>query len=129
MCLERSLNQYRLNIYTNMSTNPENLVTIGLVVSEISLLQATVKKEKTKKVTEAKHKLCPLKPRELIIYANIFYCTVLQLLWSPYGIGQAIIFSSCVFFFLSSSFFLFFPRLISAVGDWMFTIHWHMVWP
>ena len=27
---------------------------------------------------------------------------------------------------LSSSFF---PRLISAVGDWMFTILWHMVWP
>ena len=27
------------------------------------------------------------------------------------------------------SFFLFFPRLISAVGDWMFTILWHMVWP
>ena len=23
----------------------------------------------------------------------------------------------------------FFPRLISAVGDWMFTILWHMAWP
>jgi len=23
----------------------------------------------------------------------------------------------------------FFPRLISAAGDWMFTILWHMVWP
>ena len=36
-------------------------------------------------------------------------------------------------FLLSSFFFLllllFFPRLISAVGDWMFTILWHMVWP
>ena len=30
------------------------------------------------------------------------------------------------FFFV---FFLFFPRLISAVGDWMFTILQHMVWP
>jgi len=31
--------------------------------------------------------------------------------------------------FLSSffSFLLFFPRLNSAVGDWMFTILWHMV--
>jgi len=29
------------------------------------------------------------------------------------------------FFFLSS----FFPRLISVVGHWMFTILWHMVWP
>jgi len=23
---------------------------------------------------------------------------------------------------------LLFPRLISAVGDWMFTILWHMMW-
>jgi len=29
--------------------------------------------------------------------------------------------------FLSSIFFI--PRLISAVGDWMFTILPHMVWP
>ena len=56
----------RLNIYTNMSTNSENLVKIGLVVSEISLLQAIVKKEKKKKVTEAKHKPCRLKSGELI---------------------------------------------------------------
>jgi len=46
-------------------------------------------------------------------------------LWSPYGTGQTIIFSSC--FFLSS--FFFFPRLISAVGDWMSTILPHMMWP
>jgi len=45
-------------------------------------------------------------------------------LWSPYVIGQTIIFSCCFFFLLS-----FFPRLISAVGDWMFTILSHMVWP
>ena len=31
------------------------------------------------------------------------------------------------FFFLSS--FFFFPRLISAVGDWMSTILLHMAWP
>jgi len=36
----------RLNIYTNISTIPENLVKIGLVVSEISLLQAIVKRRK-----------------------------------------------------------------------------------
>jgi len=48
----------RLNIYTNTSTIPENLVKIGLVVSEISLLQAIVRKKKMmmKEVTEAKHK-------------------------------------------------------------------------
>jgi len=53
-------------------------------------------------------------------------------LWSPCVIGQTIIFSSCFFLLSSSSssfFFLFFPRLISAVGDWMFSILWHMVWP
>ena len=66
-------------------------------------------------------------------------------LWSPYVIGQTIICSSCfmvalcnretiyifiLFLLLSSSFFfLFFPRLISAVGDWMSTILWHMGGP
>jgi len=37
--------------------------------------------------------------------------------------GQAIIFGSCRYY-LSSSFF-FFPRLFSAVGDWMSTIYFH----
>ena len=46
------------------------------------------------------------------------------LLWSPYVIGRPYIFSSCSFFLL-----LFFPRLISAVGDWMSTILLHMAWP
>ena len=32
-----------------------------------------------------------------------------------------------ILFLLSSS--SFFARLISAVGNWMFTILWHMVWP
>ena len=36
-----------------------------------------------------------------------------------------IIFLSCFFLLL----LLFFPRLISAVADWMFTILLHMVWP
>jgi len=31
-------------------------------------------------------------------------------------------------FILFLSFFLFFPRLISAAGDWMSTILPHMVW-
>jgi len=48
-------------------------------------------------------------------------------LWSPYVIGQTIIFSCCGLFFLSS--FLFFPRLISAAADWMSAILPHMVWP
>jgi len=48
-------------------------------------------------------------------------------LWSPYVIGQTIIFSCCGLFFFFF-FFLFFPRLISAVGDWMSTILRHVVW-
>ena len=41
--------------------------------------------------------------------------------WPPYGIGQAIIFLSCGFFFylVSSSFF---RRVFSAMADWMSTI-------
>ena len=50
----------------------------------------------------------------------------LFLLWSPYGIRQTIIFCPVV----SSSFlFLSFPRLISAVADWMSAILPHMMWP
>ena len=45
------------------------------------------------------------------------------LLSPPSGTGQAIIFSSCGFFYLSSSSF-FFPRLFSAVAYWMSTYTW-----
>jgi len=51
------------------------------------------------------------------------------LLWPPYVIGQTIICSSCSFFLSSFYLLLFFPRLISAVGDWMSTILLHMAWP
>ena len=47
-------------------------------------------------------------------------------LWPPYGIGQAVIFLPCGFFFLFFSFFL---RVISAVGYWMSTVLPHIVWP
>ena len=51
---------------------------------------------------------------------------MLDFLWSLYIIGQTVIFLPCVYFFLS---FFSFPRLISAVPDWMSTIVPHMVWP
>jgi len=44
-------------------------------------------------------------------------------LWSPYVIGQTIY----IFILFLSSYF--FPRLISAVGDWMSAILPHLVWP
>ena len=50
-------------------------------------------------------------------------------LWPPYAIWQAIIFSCCGFYLLSIYLSIFFPRLISEVGDWMSTILRHMVWP
>ena len=50
----------------------------------------------------------------------------LVLLLPPYGIGQAIIFSSCGFFILSI-FLSVFPRSFPAVAEWMCTLHPHMV--
>jgi len=64
------------------------------------------------------------------LYFSLWFLSS-SILWSPYGIGRPYIFSSCFFFFfLLSSFFsspnlissYFFPRLISAVADWMSTI-------
>jgi len=49
------------------------------------------------------------------------------LLWPPYVIGRPLYFLPCSFFL--SSFFLFFPRLISATGDRMSAILLHMAWP
>jgi len=53
----------------------------------------------------------------------VLFARIRTFLWSPYVIGHTIL------YFHPVSFFLFFPRLISAVGDWMFTILRHMVWP
>ena len=47
-------------------------------------------------------------------------------LWPPYVIRQAIYIFILSLVLLSS---FFFPRLISAVADWMSTILAHMVWP
>jgi len=60
----------------------------------------------------------------LVFVLYVFFSKGCMLLWLPYGMVQAIIFFCCGFFCL-----LFFPRLISAVADWMYTILPHMVWP
>ena len=68
-----------------------------------------------------------------VLYAKLF-------LWSPYGIGQTIIFMAALrsrcghyifaLWFLSIYLLSFFiPRLISAVAHWMSSILLHMVWP
>jgi len=57
---------------------------------------------------------------------SFFVC----LLWSPYVIGQTIYYIFIPSFVILLSFFLsFFPRLISAVAEWMSAILAHMVWP
>jgi len=43
--------------------------------------------------------------------------------------GQTIIFSSCRVFFFFLLLLFYFPRLISAVTEWMSAILAHMVWP
>jgi len=60
-----------------------------------------------------------------------FRRTYYTLLWPPDVIGGegALYFCPVVSFYLSSIFFLLFPRLISAAAGWMSTILWHMVWP
>jgi len=58
----------------------------------------------------------------------ICICLSISLLWSPYGIGQTIIFSSCGFFLSSSSFFFFSSPNLS--GHRLDVYHFpHMVWP
>ena len=66
-------------------------------------------------------------------YFVTFLCYLAKF-WQPLIMAAlcnrgAIIFLPCGFFLSSSYIFLFFPRLISAAVDWMFTILWHMVWP
>jgi len=50
----------------------------------------------------------------------------LFLLWPPCVADADIIFLPCGYYLLLS---FFFPRLISAIADWMSAIFRHMVWP
>jgi len=58
----------------------------------------------------------------LFVFRQQDYSRHCKLLWSPYGIGQTIIFLPCGFFFISSFFF-------SSPNLWMSAILPHMVWP
>ena len=63
---------------------------------------------------------------DIFLLAVLVIVTMKPFLWLPYVIGRPYIFLCCGLFVF---FFLFFPRLISAVGDWMSTLLPHMVWP
>ena len=67
--------------------------------------------------------------KAVIYYLLDTVSSITCFLWSPYVIGQTIIFLPCDFNLSSFFFFFFFPRLISAAVDWMSTILPHMVWP
>jgi len=58
---------------------------------------------------------------------------VRDLFMAAHSNGRVIIFRSSGYFLLLLSFFLsfflIFPRLFSAVGNWMSTILPHMMWP
>jgi len=62
------------------------------------------------------------------VLRNVLPDETVPYLWPPYVIGQAIMFLPCGFYLLSS-FFLFFLRLISAAANWMSTILRHLMWP
>jgi len=59
----------------------------------------------------------------LVLFASVEFGLVMAALW--YRAGHYIF----ALWFLSISYLLFFPRLISAVADWMSTILPHTVWP
>jgi len=52
------------------------------------------------------------------------HAVISNVIMAGHSNGQSIIFCSCGYFLLS-----FFPRLFSAVGNWMSTILPHMMWP
>jgi len=56
---------------------------------------------------------------------SLLLLLLLLLLWPPYVIGQAVIFLPCGFFVLS---FYLFPRLISAVADYMSAMPYFHTW-
>ena len=58
-------------------------------------------------------------------YNNTYYCCPAYQIRTLYF--RPVV--SSFFLLLSFFFFLLFPRLISAVGDWMFTILPHTMWP
>jgi len=71
---------------------------------------------------------CPNRwPTDTILYDTIRWAILLHIIMVALcNRADHYIFILFLSFFLSSSFF---PRQISAVGDWMFIILWHMVWP
>jgi len=61
----------------------------------------------------------------LISALYMHVCVIMVALWNSAESRRPLYFCPVISIFL----LFFFPRLISAVGDWMSTILPHMVWP
>jgi len=74
------------------------------------------------------HRPLGFRPMSVVVKRSPISATAEHLLWPPCTADADIIFcpvvSSIFLFFL-----FFFPRLISSVADWMYTVLPHMVWP
>jgi len=68
---------------------------------------------------------CASKFEYVCVCMYVRNCYMVVYLWSPIVMGRPLYFTPVVSVFLLSSFF---PRLISAVGDWMSTVLPHMMW-
>jgi len=124
--------------YTKYYSATQMLLTLGLPVPSFDTVIYNYRKSFLCVWSKHSNDLVKLlrceSPSAFFMSFTVFYPTsfiaciayLLFLLWLPYGIGQAIIFLLCgFFFFLLLSFF---PRLISAVVDSMCIILPHMVW-
>ena len=65
---------------------------------------------------------------ESTIYLQPANCKQVVILFMVALCDRETIYIFMLWFVLLSSFFFFFPRLISAAADWMSTILRHMVW-
>jgi len=76
----------RLNIYSHMSTNPENLVNFGLVCSEISFAPIKKDERKRKKVTVAEHKPCKFYEYHILekIWHILTFVRYMCKIWTPF---------------------------------------------
>ena len=77
---------------------------------------------KSQTLVDYRHRLMPL---HCSPFADVWHSSLFMVaLWN-----RETIYIFMLWFVLLSSFFLFFPRLISAAADWMSAILPHVVWP
>jgi len=80
-----------------------------------SLITSCSRRDHSVTATFTAKRIIPYQPRrgwwECTLHSEGKVWSTIALLWSPYGLGQTIIFSCCFFFLLSSFFFISSPNL------------------